>query len=70
MTKAPATVMYSSIVFRKTVRIALMVAILNNLDVRSGNILNAYVQAPTTQKVWTTFRPKFGKVVRKTAAIV
>ena len=70
MTKAPATIMYASIVSRETVRIALMIATLNDLEVKLGNILNAYVQAPVTEKVWTTLGPEFGKDARKTAVIV
>ena len=57
MTVAPATIMYASIVSIETVRIALMIAALNNLEVKSGDILNAYVQAPVTEKVWTTLGP-------------
>ena len=33
ITEAPATIMYAGIVSRKTVRIALMIAILNDLEV-------------------------------------
>ena len=33
---------------REKVRIALMIATLNDLKVKLGNILNAYVQAPVT----------------------
>ena len=49
MPKAPATIMYASIVSRETVRIALMIAPLNDLEVKSGEILNAYVQAPVRE---------------------
>ena len=62
MTKASATITY--------VRIALMITALNELEVKLGNILNAYVQAPVTKKVWTTLGPEFGKYARKTAVIV
>ena len=41
MTNAPATTAYTSIVPGETVRIALMNAALNDLEVKSGNILNA-----------------------------
>ena len=70
MAKAPATIMYASVVSRETVRMALMIAALNDLEVKSGNILNAYVQAPVTEKVWTTLGPEFGKDAGKTAVIV
>ena len=66
MTKEPATIMYASVVSRETVRIALTIAALNDLEVTSGNILNAYLQAPVTEKVWTTLGPEFGKDVKKT----
>ena len=62
--------MYASIVIRETIRIALMIAALNDLEVKLGNILNAYVQAPVTEKVWTTLCPVFGKDARKTAVII
>ena len=51
MTKAPATIMYASVVSRETVRIAFMITTLNDLEVKLGNFLNAYVQAPVTEKV-------------------
>ena len=68
--QAPAIIMYASIVSRKTVRIALMIAALNDLEVESDNILNAYIQAPVTERVWTTLGLEFGKDVRETAVIV
>ena len=69
MTKALATITYASKVSRQTVRTVLMIATLNDLEVKSGNILNAYVQAPVTEKVWTTLGPEFGKDAEKTAVI-
>ena len=44
MTEATAIITYASIMSRETARIALMIVALNDLDVKSGNILNAYVQ--------------------------
>ena len=70
MTKAPATITYASAVSRETVRIALMIAALNDLEMKLGDILNAYIQAPVTEKVWTTLGPEFGKGAGKTAVIV
>ena len=69
MAKAPATITYANIMSRETVRIALMIATLNDLEVKSGNILNAYVQAPVTEKVWTTLVPECGKFAGKTTVI-
>ena len=65
ITETPATIMYASVVSRETVRIALMIAPLNNLEVKLGDILNAYVHATVTEKVWTTLGPELGKDARK-----
>ena len=55
---------------RETVRMALMLATLNDLDVKSGSILNTFVQATVTEKVWTNLGPEFGKDDKKTGVIV
>ena len=70
MTKASATIVCASVLSREAVRIAFMIAVLNDLEVKLGNILNAYVQAPVTKKVWTTLGLEFGKDSRKTAVFV
>ena len=46
MTEAPSAITYASVVSRETVRIALTLAALNDLDVQCGDVLNAYVTAP------------------------
>ena len=61
MTKALATILYASIVSRETVRIALRLPP-SMILVKSGNTLDAYVQTPVTEKVWTTLGPEFGKM--------
>ena len=70
ITKAPATITYASDVSRETVSIAVIIAALTNLEVKLGDILYAYVQAPVTGKVRTTFSSEFGKGASKTAVIV
>ena len=52
-TEAPATLTYSSVVSRDSVRIALTVAALNELDVMACDIQNAYVTANCREKIWT-----------------
>ena len=64
MTKAQATFTYASIVSRETVGIALMITALNDLEFKLVDILNTYVQAPVTEKVWTTLSPEFGKMLK------
>ena len=70
MAEATDAITYASVVSKETVRIVLMIAALNDLEVKSGNILNAYLLAPVTEKVWTNLGPEFGKDARKTAVIV
>ena len=70
MTKAPATITYASVVSRETVRIALLMAALNDLNVKVGDVLNAYITAPITEKVWTVLGPEFGTDAGKSAIIV
>ena len=51
MIKTLATIIYASAVSSKTVTIALMVAALNDLEVKSDGILNAYVQLLLIEKI-------------------
>jgi hypothetical protein len=69
-TKAPATITYTSVVSHEIVCIALLMAALNDLEVKIGDVLNAYNTAPVTEKVWTVLGPKFGNDASKTAIIV
>ena len=69
-TDAPATITYASVVSRETVRIALMLAALNDLQVKVGDVLNAYITAPIKEKVWTVLGPEFGQDAGKSAIIV
>jgi hypothetical protein len=57
LTKAPATITYASVVSRETMRLALTFASLNDLKVKVGNVLNAYITAPVKEKVWTILGP-------------
>jgi hypothetical protein len=69
-TEDTATITYASVVSRKTVRIALMLAALNDLQVKAGDVLNAYITAPVKEKVWTILGPEFGNNSGKSAIIV
>jgi hypothetical protein len=51
---------YSSIMSRESVRIALTLAALNDLDVKMADIENTYLTAPITEKVWTVLGTEFG----------
>ncbi len=69
-TKAPATITYASVVTRETMCLALTFASLNDLEVKVGDVLNAYITAPVKEKVWTIFGPEFGLDSGKHAIIV
>ncbi len=58
-TKATATITYASVVSRETVRLALTIASLNDLEVKVGDVLNAYITTPVKEKVWTILGPGF-----------
>ena len=70
MTKAPASLTYSSVVSRESVRIALTLASLNALQVMSSDIENAYLTAPAAEKIWTILGHEFGEDAGKRAIIV
>jgi hypothetical protein len=70
MTKAAGTITYASVVFCETVCITLLMATLNDLHVKVGNVLNAYITAPITKKVWTVLGPEFSVDAGKSAIIV
>ena len=59
-TKTPSLVTYSSVVSRDLVRIMLMVAALNGLDLQALNISNSYRTDPCREKIWTISRLYFG----------
>jgi hypothetical protein len=69
-TKAPTTITYASAVSHETVCIAVLMAALNVLEVKIGDVLNTYITAPVTKKVWTVLGPKFGSNAGKSAVIV
>ena len=56
-----STITYSSVVSRDSVRIAFLYAALNDLDVMSADIGNAYLNAPCKEKIWTVAGPEFGE---------
>ena len=71
VTEAPATITYASIVVaRDTVHITLLLAALNEVDVKVINVLNAYITMPVTERIWKVLGPEFGIDARKRAVIV
>ena len=69
-TGAPSSLTYASVVSRESVRIALTLAALNQLDVKTSDVENAFLQAPTSEKLYTVLGSEFGEDKGKTAVII
>jgi hypothetical protein len=69
-TDDPRVTTHASVVSRESARIALTLAALNDLDGMMGDIENAYLTAPITEKVWTVLGPEFGDDAGKRALIL
>lgn len=65
-----STVTYASVVSRESVRIALTLAALNDLEVKTADIENAYLTAPIGEKIWCRLGPEFGDDAGKKAVVV
>ena len=61
---------YAGVVSRESVRIALTYAALNGLEVCAGDIQNAYLQAPSSQKDWIICGPEFGSENKGKRALI
>jgi len=60
MTEPPASITYSSVVSRDSVRLAFLLAALNQLEVMACDIGNAYLNAPCREKIWFVAGTEFG----------
>jgi hypothetical protein len=60
LTDTPPTLTYSSVVSRDSVRIALLVAALNDLQLLSCDIQNAYLTADCRERIYIVAGPEFG----------
>ena len=69
-TDAPASLTYSSVVSRDSVRIGFLLAALNELDICAADIGNAYLNAPCREKIWFEAGPEFGENKGKTVKVV
>ena len=69
-TGAPASVTYSTVVSRDSVRILLTIAALNELKVLGADVQNAFLTAPNKEKVWMVAGPEFGADEGKTFLVV
>ena len=60
---------YSGVISLRTLRLALMAAELNNLNIMVGDIGNAYLEAYTKEKVYIVAGPEFGDLEGHTLLI-
>ena len=60
MTDPPSSLTYSSVVTRESMRIAFLIAGLNDLDVLACDIGNSYLNAPCRENVWFEAGAEFG----------
>ena len=57
MNKVPQIITHASIVSRETVKIALMIVTLNDLQVKLADTLNTCIKAPATENALTILGP-------------
>jgi hypothetical protein len=70
MTDPPSSITYSSVVSRDSVRIAFLLAALNNVDLLSTDIGNAYLNALPREKVYTMAGPEFGPELQGKSVLI
>ena len=70
MTDPPKDAVYSSVVSRDSVRLFFLIAALNDLDVSSCDVQNAYINAMTKEKVWFRAGPELGENQGKVVIII
>ena len=61
---------FASVVSRESVRIAFLIAALNDLNILAGDIQNAYLNAPTTEKVYFYAGSEWGANEGRTVIII
>ncbi|KAI2504205.1 Reverse transcriptase (RNA-dependent DNA polymerase) [Fragilaria crotonensis] len=70
MTEATKEETFASVVSRDTVRLFFLLAALNDLELLSCDIQNAYLAAPNKEKVWTKFTDQLGPEYNGKRAII
>ncbi len=65
MTDPPATLTYSSVVSRDSVCIGFLIAALNELELLAADVGNAYLNAPTRERIHNSRTGVWRSVTRK-----
>jgi hypothetical protein len=61
---------YSSVVSRDSIRLAFLIAALNDIEICAADVGNAYLNAPCKEKIWTVAGLEFGSEAGSTMFIV
>ena len=69
-TEMPTSMMYSSVVLRDSVQLAFLIATLNDIDIMSVDLENAFIQALCHEKIWFEGGLECGKDHGKVCVIV
>ena len=69
MTGEPESLTYASVVSRESVRLLLMLAALNGLDVLQANVEGAYLNTKSAEKLYIMCGPEFGEFKGRLAVI-
>ena len=69
LTDPPSSVTYASVVSRESVRIAFLIAALNDLDIMAADISGAYLNAACREKICLKCGPEFGEMEGRWAII-
>ena len=69
MVETPPIMTYASVVSQDTVRIALTIAALNDLQVKASDVQNAFLSTPCEEKIWNKLGPEFGVDAGKSAIL-
>jgi hypothetical protein len=70
MTEPPSAITYASVVSRESIRIGLLITALNDLEVFTADIQNAYLTSPCQEKIYTILGEEFGPDRKGKKAIV
>ena len=60
ITAPPSSIIYSSVVYRVSVRIAFLLAFLNDLNIFACDVGNVYLNSKYREEIWTKSGTGFG----------
>ena len=70
LVETPASITYSTVVSRESVRLLLMIAALNDLDIMGCDVQNNFLSADSLENHWLKAGPEFGAEQGKTFIVV